>query len=448
MLGLGLLLPAGLSGQEPGEALRVFLDCDACQTDFVRRELTWVDYVRDRQDADMHVLVTMQNTGGGGRHFVMNFIGNRALAGAEDTLVFNSPPNATGDVIRRGLVRLLKIGLAPYAVGTPQADGIDITYRAAAANAAPTVVSTARDPWKMWTFRIGLNGNAGGESSRNNWASSGNFNANRTTQMWKSSFNLDSRYSESNVSFLKDSVEYTSTTINRNWGVNGRVVRAITGPISAGIGASVTSSVFTNYDLAVRIAPAVEYSFFPYAESSRRQFLLQYSLGAQYSDYAEETVYFETEETLVNQSLALEYRYNQPWGSGRVEVERSNYLHDWGLNRLRFDGQMELNLFRGLTFNTGGNYSSIHDQISLRRRSPSDEDVLLARRQLETNYDYEIRFGLGYRFGSIYNNVVNPRMNTSGLPGQYPGGEGRGGGGGPGGPGGPGGTGGGGGGGD
>jgi hypothetical protein len=422
------LTPPGVSAQDTpaqaAEALRVFLDCDACQSDFVRREIPWVSYMRDRQDADMHVLVTAQNTGGGGRQFLMNFIGNRELAGEADTLVFNSPPNATDDFVRRGLARLLKIGLAPYALGTPQAEGIDITFREPRAEGGAPAVVVARDPWKFWTFRIGLNGNAGGESSRSNWSTSGNFNASRTTAQWKSAFNVDGRYNESHITYVRDSVETTSITINRNWGVNGRVVKTITGPISAGIGASVTSSVFTNYDLAVRIAPAIEYSVFPYTESSRRQLLFQYSLGAQYSDYAEETVYFQTEETLLNQSIAVEYRYNQPWGNGRVEVERSNYLHDWDLNRLRFDGNIEVNLFRGLTFNTGGNYSSIHDQISLRRRSPSDEDVLLARRQLETNYDFDIRFGLGYRFGSIFNNVVNPRMNTSGLPGQQTGGGG------------------------
>jgi len=38
--------------------LRVYLDCDACDFDYLRTEVTFVDYVRDRQDAAVHILVT------------------------------------------------------------------------------------------------------------------------------------------------------------------------------------------------------------------------------------------------------------------------------------------------------------------------------------------------------------------------------------------------------
>ncbi|MBA2671194.1 MAG: hypothetical protein H0U67_12545, partial [Gemmatimonadetes bacterium] len=48
------------------DALRIFLDCNGpgCDFDFFRTEITFVDYVRDRADADVHVLVTTQGTGG------------------------------------------------------------------------------------------------------------------------------------------------------------------------------------------------------------------------------------------------------------------------------------------------------------------------------------------------------------------------------------------------
>ena len=52
-------------------ALRVFIDCRAggCDEQFFRTELTWFDHVRDQQDADVHVLVTGQGTGGGGTEY-------------------------------------------------------------------------------------------------------------------------------------------------------------------------------------------------------------------------------------------------------------------------------------------------------------------------------------------------------------------------------------------
>ena len=38
------------------------------------------------------------------------------------------------------------------------------------------------------------------------------------------------------------------------------------------------------------------------------------------------------------------------------------------------------------------------------------EEILVRRRQLATNYDYNIAFGVSYTFGSIFNNVVNSRF--------------------------------------
>ncbi|MEP6508918.1 MAG: hypothetical protein ABJC63_11885, partial [Gemmatimonadales bacterium] len=53
--------------QTPGNPgpLRVFLDChtSGCDFDYLRTEIPYVDYVRDRSDASLHVLVTTQSTG-------------------------------------------------------------------------------------------------------------------------------------------------------------------------------------------------------------------------------------------------------------------------------------------------------------------------------------------------------------------------------------------------
>lgn len=48
--------------------LQVFLDCTdgGCHAEYLREELTFADYVRDRADADVHVLVTRAETGAGG----------------------------------------------------------------------------------------------------------------------------------------------------------------------------------------------------------------------------------------------------------------------------------------------------------------------------------------------------------------------------------------------
>src|ERR1700737_5338717 len=72
--------PAARDSAPPSARLRVFLDCNFCDFDFMRTEINFVDYVRDRQDAQLHILVTNQPTGGGGNGFTGLFTGQEELA--------------------------------------------------------------------------------------------------------------------------------------------------------------------------------------------------------------------------------------------------------------------------------------------------------------------------------------------------------------------------------
>ena len=51
----------------PPSRLRVFIDCQyECDTEYLRQNIEFIEYVRDRAAADLHLLVTTQETGGGG----------------------------------------------------------------------------------------------------------------------------------------------------------------------------------------------------------------------------------------------------------------------------------------------------------------------------------------------------------------------------------------------
>ena len=67
---------------------------------------------------------------------------------------------------------------------------------------------------------------------------------------------------------------------------------------------------------------------------------------------------------------------------------------------------------KGLSLNVGGGASWIRDQIYLPKGEASRDDVLVRQRQLATSYDYYLYFGVSYTFGSIYNNIVNPRFGN------------------------------------
>src|SRR5688572_11145743 len=129
--------------------LSVFLDCNDCDTQYIRTEIAYVDWVRDRTAADVHVLVTTQDAGGGGEAFTMAFIGLRAYAGRGDTLTFTTNANMTDDEERQGLTRTLALGLVQFVARTPGAQSLRVTMRpTVGANAPGTQTMPASDPWK------------------------------------------------------------------------------------------------------------------------------------------------------------------------------------------------------------------------------------------------------------------------------------------------------------
>jgi hypothetical protein len=100
------------------DALRVFLDCEACDENYLRTEITFINDVRDRKEADLHVLVTTQPTGGGGTEYTLKFIGLERFAGIEQTLQYVAAQTNTEDETRRGFAQVFKLGLVRYVAET------------------------------------------------------------------------------------------------------------------------------------------------------------------------------------------------------------------------------------------------------------------------------------------------------------------------------------------
>jgi hypothetical protein len=404
---------------EPSRAdqLRVFIDCSYyCDMDYLRTEITWIDYMRDRADAQVHVLVSRQTTGGGGAEYTLDFIGLRQFEGRADTLRWVSGADASSDIIRRGLARTIKLGLVPFVATTPLAQHLDVAFTTPPhpAGAPPAPGAPQHDPWNFWTFRIAMNGNGSGETQTRFSYISGNLSANRTTEDWKLSINASGSYNESVFEYEIDGDLRRTTSIRRNYGTNTLIVRSLGPNLSAGFRAGASTSTFGNTALAFNFAPAIEYNFVPYAESTRRQFRVQYSAGMRYFDYREVTIFGENEELRPSHNLSFGYFTRQPWGSVNMGIDLSQYLHDASKYNAGISGSTDLRLFRGFSFNLGGSYARVRDQLSLPGRDLTAEEILLRQRQLATGYSYFAYGGISYRFGSIFNNVVNPRFVASG----------------------------------
>jgi len=175
----------------------------------------------------------------------------------------------------------------------------------------------------------------------------------------------------------------------------------------------------TSHNIRFFLSPssAVEFNFFPYAQSTRRQLRCLYTLRFAAVKYREETIYDKMSENLWGQSLSVTLDLKEKWGSVSTTLAGSHYFHDFSKYNLTLFSVINLQLVKGLSVFALGGGSRIHDQLYLAKGEASLEEILLQRRQLATSYDYFFSVGLSYTFGSIFTNVVNPRFGDSGQGG-------------------------------
>lgn len=234
----------------------------------------------------------------------------------------------------------------------------------------------------------------------------GSLSANRVTPDSKLRMSLSANYNESN--FEVDGEKISSYSDRKSF--NGLYVKSISDHWSIGTWITASSSTYSNIDIALSPAPAVEYNLFPYSESTRRQLCFLYRLGYSFRRYREETIYDKLSENLLSESLSVTLELKERWGSISGSVEGSHYFHDLSKYRVEIYSDLELRIFKGVSLNLFGVFSLIHDQLSLPKGEATLDEVLLQRKELETNFDYFVSIGFSYTFGSVYSNVVNPRF--------------------------------------
>jgi hypothetical protein len=383
---------------------RIFVDCRQCDQVYLRREVPFVNYVRDRQDADVHLLVTEQSTGSGGSEYVLNFIGHGRFTGEDQRLVYTSRKGDTRDEERSGMAQRIKLGLIPYVAQTPLAAQLSVGF---SEQDAPLGQTVENDPWKSWVFEIEGDGSVSGEASQRSLFVGASLAADRVTETWKLQARLHADHRRRR--FEQEGEEPIRSRLTSRQAVTS-VVYSLAEKWSAGVFSRAYSSTYENIDLGLRIAPAMEFSVFPYDESSRRELTFVYRVGYHSMNYIEETIFAKTAEILSSESITGRLRVVQPWGSIFVFLEGSHYLHDFGKNRLELFSNVDVRVFKGLSLRLSGGLEIIHDQLYLPGGEGTLEDLLLQQKQLATTYEYRGSMGLSYTFGSIFSNVVNTRL--------------------------------------
>jgi hypothetical protein len=380
------------------DALNVFMEA----SDFFKKEIPFINYVRDIKVADVYIITTEENTGSGGYVSTFFIVGQGKYKGMADTLKCSFSPDETFDIRRAKQVKTLKLGLMRYVAKTPLGLFMSINF------SEPLTETVSSDKWNSWVYSASFQAYSSGQKTYNYGYMYGTLSANRITEKSKfeSSISLDL---QTNKNVYIDTI-YRSKI--RDEYIYLRYVKSITDHWSAGGSTNIQTSTYSNYDLSVRIMPGIEYDIFPYSQSTRRQLRLLYNIGLEINNYSEETTLNKFKETLVKQSLSANLSIIQKWGSVSSSLTWSNYFFNWSYNNLRLSTSANLRIIKGLSFTMMGSFALVHDQISLPLGGSTLEDVLLQRKMQATDYSYYTSFGFTYTFGSIYNNVVNPRFGN------------------------------------
>lgn len=385
------------------EAPNIFLDCSFCDTDHIKEKINYVKYVRDRSDADVHVMITREGAANKGTRYSLYMIGQKRYEHMQDTLRFNVGPDVSEEKRREKMLHALKTGLTSYLIKTPLWQNLDIKY---ARTAETEAIEEVEDKWNYWIFEIGFNGYLNGEESKESYDIGGDLEANKVTKDIKLDFRLDADYSKS----IYEVNGETITSIHRSYNFNGLSVWSISQHWSAGGFAGIRSSRYRNIAISYSASPAIEFSVFPYSKSTTRQLTFLYRPQFVHNTYEDTTIFNKIREDLYNQNLSIDYEVKKKWGSIDFSLDLSNYFHDFSKNRVSFGTNVTLNLVKGLNIYFYGNASLINDQLSLPQGNATTEEILTRQQELATKYSYYSRIGISYTFGSMYNNVVNTRF--------------------------------------
>ena len=384
---------------------RVYIDCERCDYNHIRREITFVSYVRNPDQANVHVFITSAETGDGGREYELSFLGRRSFGGTDYAFTHVAGRDETWDEEREGLNRVLELGLLPYALKTAETSSFSLSYSAGEEEQA---TEEANDAWNYWVFNIyagRLEGNV--ETNQRSFDSRWGFYADQVTRTWK--VRVRPYFNFEFVQIDQEGEKSISSRRHRH-GLNTFAIRSVSEHWSVGYFGDYLTRNDRNIEHRYRVNPGVEYSLLPYSVATRRAINFRYRFGYTRANYYEETIFRKTSQSLVNQQLEASVYVRQPWGSIDVSLIGSHYFHNFARRRAEFYSQLSVRVTEGLSVNFGVQFEMIQDQLSLRRGNTSVEDILLEQRELATDFQFEGSISLSYTFGSQFASIVNTRF--------------------------------------
>jgi hypothetical protein len=268
-----------------------------------------------------------------------------------------------------------------------------------------------QDPWKDWMFEISGGASAMGQEFIRN------INLNTTLYISKVTpeikiesansfgYNKDTFIMEmdddSNTTFIYTSYHIISRSmfvksLGRHFGI---------GLIIGGV-----KSQYSNLKLRLSTGIAAEYNLFSYDQAIDRQLRFLYGIYYERSKFILPTEEGKTSAALTRQDLKVKYLQIKSWGSVDAGLYSTCYLNDFKKFAVSADVTASINLAKGLYFTLAAGASYVQNQISLPGASANAGEILTGNTQVGSNYGYHMAIGLSFRFGSKFNNHVNPRF--------------------------------------
>jgi hypothetical protein len=388
------------------KALKIYIDCNYCDQAYFREHFTLVSYVRDRKEADVQIIISEMETGSGGSEYTLQFLGRGRFEGKNDTLTFSLPADFTEEEERSEQLKYIRLGLVPYILKTPFAYKLSIQI-----NQPAEVIEKEKDPWKNWVFNLYGSIYLQKEKSYSEMYLRSGFNIDKITEKIKIQFSYQNKLTQSKYRLYDgDSLIYKNDVTTKSNAFKNVTTWSLGDHWGVGWYFFTNNSTYSNLQLNVTLAPAVEYNVFSYKEATHHQLRFFYAVGYAYQNYYDTTLYNKINDQMLQQHFHILFSYVAKWGSLDADFSWENYLHDFGLYNAGIWMGTSIRLFKGLSFNCYGSIEIPRDQITLRKEASTPEEVLTRQHEMQSDYSLWFNIGLSYSFGSIYNNVVNPRF--------------------------------------
>jgi hypothetical protein len=377
-----------------------------CFQDFLRPALSYFDFTRDPFLADYVIVIARERAGSGGDSYGVELVTGATGARKHLTvaLATDAPVHAVRARLLSGILRLLHAELWD----TPHADAFAISLPRRGGPA----LSALDDPWNYWVFAPEITGLGEGGSGYYFAEGRAGLTIRRITD--GSKLRVHGGYSRVLSSYL---LEDGSRIYGDVYGWDGRAVYAHSVGQHWAIGAlaATYASEYENVKAHVHGGPLIELNVFPYVESASQQLRVAYQAGAWANWYFEESAGGSMQEVRPYHALSVIADFNQPWGGIQWVNQINAFIDAPELYRLSTGAIWSLRLVEGLAINLSGKAALVRDQITLRARPVTDEELLLATAQQPTDYTLELGVGLTYTFGSVHNTIVNPRFGRVDL---------------------------------